>query len=272
MAVFKKFTKLTIHTKRNIKPLKLLKHATFKNFKYRRNITNANLVGNRIDLFYNSFHNELLTFNKPYLDYLYKNQTRYMKTLPFDHNFFIKNYSLFLLKLIQHVFKFTNFLINTSVMYESNDLLTLNYKRRNFFPSVSSRNGKVLVTSSLGLFSKMLNKGKSFIRNKSIYLMSAMFLRKLLIYSSIKQLTIFIKRQPLYFNEILSTLFKPVINVYKHPFNNRLVDEKFLDTNFTFRNIIFLQNKNYTNYKTRKRGRLKRRIMKRLIKVNNVLD
>lgn len=243
--------------------------------KYRFSKTNLfrkNSFMYRVDYFYNSFNYELLTFKKFNKILPSSKQSSLKNSTLQNYQHFVKNYSFFLQQLVQHIFKFTNYLVNTNITYNTDDLLTLNYKRRNFFPNVSSKDGKVLVTSSLGLFARMLNKGKSFIRNKSVYLMSAMFIRKLLIYSSIRQITVFVKRQPLYLNEILSTLFKPVINLYKHPFNNKIIDEKSAGISFKFLNIIFMQNKNYTNYKTRKRGRLKRRIMKRLIKVNNVLD
>jgi len=118
----------------------------------------------------------------------------------------------------------------------------------------------------------MFLKGKSFIRNKAVYLVTALFLRKILLYSAFRGLTLFVKRQPLYFQEIINTLFKPVISVYKHPFNESIVDEKFVSNQYYFNNIIFGLSKNYTYNKTRRRGRLKRRIMKRLVKVNNVLD
>ena len=150
--------------------------------------------------------------------------------------------------------------------------LILNYKKRNFFPNISCTGGKNLVTTSLGLFAKMFLKGKSFIRNKAVYLVTALFLRKVLLYSSFRGLTLFVKRQPLYFQEIINTLFKPVISTYKHPFNGSVIDEKFISNQYYFNNIIFGLSKNYTYNKTRRRGRLKRRIMKRLVKVNNILD
>ena len=184
----------------------------------------------------------------------------------------IINHLKFIKNLMNYVFDVKGTLFNTKAFFSSDDLFLINYKRRNFFPNISSNHGRVMVTTSLGLFSKMLNKGKSFIRSKMVYLITMSFFRKVLIYSSFRNLTLFIKNEPLYLNELLSTLFKPVVGFYKHPFNNYLVDEKLIKTAYKFNSILFINNKKFTIQKTRKRGRLKRRIIKRLISVNKVLD
>ena len=173
---------------------------------------------------------------------------------------------------MNYIFNIKGTLFNNKSFFNVDDLFLINYKRRNFFPNISSSKGQVVVTTSLGLFSKMLNKGKSFIRSKMVYLITMSFFRKVLIYSSFRNLSLFIKNEPLYLNELLSTLFKPVIGFYKHPFNNYLVDEKLIKTSYRFNNILFINNKKFTVQKTRKRGRLKRRIIKRLVSINKVLD
>jgi hypothetical protein len=240
-------------------------------FSKKHNLSSSNTV---IDSYYRTFYNDLY-FRSINLDETNSNHINLVKPQSFSYkknHLQLISHTTFLKSLLPHIFNLYYLNSSNNPWFLKDDILLINYKRRNFFPNISSNKGNVWVTTSLGMFSKMLNKGKSFIRNKSIYLMCGMFLRKVIIYASIKNLTLYIKNQPLYLNEILSSLFKPVVSLYKHPFTGSLIDEKKKLTNFKFNNLIFIQNKSYTYYKTKKRGRLKRKIMKRLIKINNVLD
>jgi len=130
----------------------------------------------------------------------------------------------------------------------------------------------VYTTVSLGMFSKYLNKGKSFIKNKIVYLIISGFFRKLLIYSDLRRLILLVKRTPLYFKDILSSIHTPVITRYKHPFSGVSVDEKKLNVQFFFSMFIFINSKSYSFLKTRKKGRIKRKITKRLVKINSIID
>ena len=185
----------------------------------------------------------------------------------------LKIHKYLITKLMVRIFSFLNFVDNYITPDSlSNDVVVLNYRRRNFFPSISSFKMRTFVFSSLGLFSRKFLKSRSFIRSKALYLLSSSFIRKVLIYASFTNLLVYVKRKPLYLQEILSTLFSPVIAPYKHPFLNTTVLENTIKTDFNITNFIFFNNKSYTYQKKRLRGRLKRRIMKRLVKSNNVLD
>jgi hypothetical protein len=123
------------------------------------------------------------------------------------------------------------------------------------------------------MFSKFFNKGKSFIKNKSTYLVAAGFLRKILMYSSLEQLILIVKRTPMYLQEILSAINSPVIALYGHPFKSSItIDESKISNNFYFNMFIFLNSRPYSFMKTRKRGRIKRKITKRIVKINKLLD
>jgi hypothetical protein len=166
-----------------------------------------------------------------------------------------------------------NYKNNVDKITKLSQSLNLNFRRRRFFPTVSSlAHGDTYITLSLGLFAKFFNKGKSFLKSKSVYLALAGFLRKVLLFSSIKNFFLFIKRTPLYLNEILAAINNPVVNIYKHPFTAEIVTEKSTPSNFYFPMIIFLSNKSYGYMKSRSRGRLKRKIFKRLVASNRVLD
>lgn len=157
-------------------------------------------------------------------------------------------------------------------MKKTNKILLLNFKRNRFFPSIKSSNSTTYLTLSLGLFSSFFKKGKFFIKNKSVYLVLAGFLRKILIYSGINNLIMFIKHTPMYLHELISTISNPVINLYKNPFSSENVNEILTKNKFYFNMFIFLKNKPYTFLKSKKKGRVKRKISKRVVSINRLVD
>ena len=156
-----------------------------------------------------------------------------------------------------------------------NKILNLNFKRARFFPSLRSYFYEGLyIAMSLGLLSKYFLKPKCFTKNKTIYLALAAFLRKVLLYCSFPYLYLTVTRTPRYFNEILAKIMEPAVSLYKDPFSPKgeVVSENKKLNNFTFSALFFFTPKKYGLVKTRKRGRLKRKIHRRLILLNRVLD
>jgi hypothetical protein len=208
----------------------------------------------------------------------------------FEHNTlllgFFKMYSspLFLIKpllyfLTSYIYilnfkpsKVVNFLNLNPYLNTFKKILLLNFKRSRFFPTLRNTSGGTLLTLSLGLFSSFFKKGKFFIKNKSVYLTVVGFLRKILIYINVKQFLLFVKHTPLYLNEMLNMINNPVINFYKNPFTGDLVNENFLLNKFYFNTILFTVNKNYGFMKSRKKGRIKRKITKRITTANRLVD
>jgi uncharacterized membrane protein SpoIIM required for sporulation len=105
-----------------------------------------------------------------------------------------------------------------------------------------------------------------------MYLLLASFLRKVLLFSSFKILYFIITKTPVYLKEMMSTLNDPVVSIYKNPFTGEFVDEKSFQTPFKFSMFLFLNNKPYGKIKVRKKGRLKRKITKRLVLLNRITD
>lgn len=151
-------------------------------------------------------------------------------------------------------------------------VLLLNFKRNRFFPSIKVLQGETYVTVSLGLFASFFKKGKFFIKNKSVYLVLASFLRKILMYTQMNELMLFVKRTPVYLQELLATIHNPVINFYKNPFGDDTINESILDIKFYFYYFMFITTKPYGFVKTRKKGRVKRKILKRVISINRLTD
>jgi hypothetical protein len=70
----------------------------------------------------------------------------------------------------------------------------------------------------------------------------------------------------------MSTINDSVINIYKNPFSENLITEKEINNPFIFPVIVFTNNKPYGFMKSKQKGRLKRKISRRLTILNRVLD
>lgn len=105
-----------------------------------------------------------------------------------------------------------------------------------------------------------------------MYLLLISFIRKTLIFIKTRSLLFVVTKTPLYLKEMMTTLHTPVVNVYANPFGANQIEEAKINTAFSFPYLIFINNKNYGTHKLKKKGRLKRKITKRLVKNNYVTD
>ena len=166
-----------------------------------------------------------------------------------------------------------NYKQNLNSFHGAKKILNLNFPRNRFFPNFKTLKGETYTFLSLGMFSKFFTKNKSFFKTKAMYLVLAGFLRKILLFSSIKFLYILITKIPAYLKEIMAALNNSVINTYKNPFNEEIhINEKNIPNPFKFSFFMFINNKPYGKVKVKKKGRLKRKITKRLTQINKVLD
>ena len=226
---------------------------------------------------YKTFYKDLY-FDKTqnFID-LYENKhTLYCpKLLPFRFNkrITVLNKSYFFAKQLQNYnFIDRGFNLNKKKLFNPTKILSLNFPRSKFFPVLRTLAGEPYFFLSLGLLSKFLLKNKAFTKSKTVFILLASFLRKVLLFSSIKSMYLFVNKTPLFFKEIMSTINDPVVSIYKNPFSTSLVNEKELTNPFSFPIIIFKNNKPYGTIKTKQKGRLKRKIARRLTMINRVLD
>jgi hypothetical protein len=180
--------------------------------------------------------------------------------------------SFYAYSLTKYVFKDRGYNTHRRKFHNPTKTLALNFTRNRFFPTLRTVLGETYFSLSLGLLAKFLLKGKSFTKSKTVFILLASFLRKVLLFSSFKNLYLFVNKTPLYFKEIMSTINDSVINIYKNPFSNNLITEKELPNPFVFPVIVFTNNKPYGFMKTKQKGRLKRKISRRLTMINRVLD
>lgn len=172
-------------------------------------------------------------------------------------------------------FKYTN-----SVLY----YLDLNFLRKRFFPQVSSSTScltsnftnTTIFNGSLGLISKFFSNRKNFLRSKSSYVLLTTYLRRVLININLFRLRLNIVGLPLHLKPVLSCLLSKSNSLYMNPFKPSVIlNEK--DTNsrsmfIHFLSIHFLNNKFYGYKKVKKKGRLKRKIWKKVVVFNNIVD
>jgi hypothetical protein len=126
---------------------------------------------------------------------------------------------------------------------------------------------------STGLFIKFFDRKKSLKKSKTIKLLIAKFLRKLFLITQLKHAILIIKKNPLFLLEMLNLFNTPVAYKFIDPTDEREIEEKptdFLLIKFLY--FVFLENKTYTFNKQKKKGRIKRKIFRKLILTNKIID
>lgn len=173
----------------------------------------------------------------------------------------------------KYILNLKGFFINNSRFnYKTRKVLTLNFKRKRFYPVIRDIKGITFFNTSLGILSKYLQKGKFFTKKKVVFLLVASLIRKMLLLSLLDNLILMIKRTPMYLQDILSIINNPVSNLYKDPFSNKQVNEFDVKHNFQFKNVVFVTTKPYGPIKTKNKGRLKRKISKKIMLIGRIAD
>jgi hypothetical protein len=126
-----------------------------------------------------------------------------------------------------------------------------------------------------GFFLKFYKNRRPLKRTKLFKVLLVKFLRKLLIIGNVRSFNIVINRSPTLFTELYKLFTTPNIVPYKIPNKKNIYIDSVINNNqniFTARKFIFSRTKFYGLFKERRRGRLKRKVARRLIKKNAILD
>ena len=126
-----------------------------------------------------------------------------------------------------------------------------------------------------GFFLKFYKNRRPLKRTKLFKVLLVKFLRKLLIIGNVKTFNIVINRSPTLFVELYKLFITPNIVPYKMPNKKQPYVDSVVNNSsnvFTARKFIFSRTKFYGLFKERRRGRLKRKVARRLIKKNSILD
>lgn len=152
--------------------------------------------------------------------------------------------------------------------------LFLMFKKRRLTLNLQDYCGNNLFFLAPGFFIKFFEKKKSLKNNKSFKILAARYLRKLYLFIKIKYSIFHVKKTPACLLEFLSSLNSPIIHKFYDPFTNKLIEEKlsFKKPLINVSYFIFSKNIDFSNNKIQKKGRVKRKITRKLILENSIPD
>jgi hypothetical protein len=149
------------------------------------------------------------------------------------------------------------------------------FNRHQFFISLMDFYQRLNYISLLpGLLIKhLVGRKKGAKKALTTKLLLVRFLRKILLISRIRRLHMVIKSLPLHLPQLFNFLNKPLPHVIKDPFTRKPIDETGeIHTIFEYYALTFLYPKSYGYQKTRKKGRIKRKIRRKIVRLARVID
>lgn len=151
--------------------------------------------------------------------------------------------------------------------------LILTFRSNRLFVNVLNSKKKNFLFVSTGFFIKYFEKKKSFKKGKAVKLLIAKYLRKIFLLSRVSNLFLIVKNNPTFLLEILSFLNSPIIHKFADPIAHKIIEEKNTDICLLkFLSFIFLKNVNFSNNKVKKKGRIKRKIFRKLVLKDKIVD
>jgi len=126
-----------------------------------------------------------------------------------------------------------------------------------------------------GLFLRFFNNKKPLRSSKLFKALMVKLLRKILLASSVRLVNLIINRSAPIFSELYKLLLTPSIIPYTSPTSKGTYNDFILNKNGTLlfvKKIIFRRTHSFTTLKTPRRGRVKRKITRRLVRKNQVTD
>nr|AEV66690.1 hypothetical protein [Oxytricha trifallax] len=146
-------------------------------------------------------------------------------------------------------------------------------KKPAFIYKFSKLSKKKLFILIAWIFFKIFRKKKYYKKKKSIKMLLARYIRKLYLLIKFKHTIFFIKKIPTYLLEIINILNTPIIHKFLNPFSETTVEEPNVRKNiFNINYFIFFKNIDFSNNKTRQKGRIKRKVTRKMILENSIID
>ena len=130
-----------------------------------------------------------------------------------------------------------------------------------------------------GLFIRYFQGKKSLKKNKALKYLMARFIRKMLLVLNLESVGLVTKGVPVNLDKLLTAIFKPLSHPFTNPLTGEVINEsdstlprKKEKGNIGISSVTFFAPKPFSYQKTRKRGRIKRKIQRRLVRMNKVID
>ena len=126
---------------------------------------------------------------------------------------------------------------------------------------------------SPGLFLKYFGRQKALKKTKTLKFLLMKFLRKLLVILGLKYVVLHFRGVPVLIDLLLQVLYQPISHPMRDPLSGRLIDEtdNWIQ-NLKISEVMFSRPKPFGYLKTRKKGRIKRKIRRKIIRSSNVVD
>ena len=151
--------------------------------------------------------------------------------------------------------------------------LVFKFKKGRMFVNLINELGLNVLFLSVGLFRTFFSPRKSFKKNKLLRYVMVRFLRKVCLIVNLKSVNLFLVSSPTMFTEMVNFLFEPLPKPFKNPFTSKIINESnYRYKYFYLKYIYILKNTPYNYLKDKKRGRIKRKVLRRLVKVNQKTD
>ena len=127
-----------------------------------------------------------------------------------------------------------------------------------------------------GLFIKYFQSKKSLKKNKAMKFLMMRFLRKILLSLKVPSVGIITRGVPLHISALITSLFRPLSHPFLNPLTSEVINEtvqgRATHSNISITSILFLAAKPKYFQKTRKRGRIKRKIRRKIVRSANLVD
>jgi len=182
---------------------------------------------------------------------------------------FIAIYSTFHLTSSADIFYFSK----RVKKFNSSFFLIFSSNKGKLFINLQGKKKKDYLSISSGFFINFFSKKKSLKKTKTIKLLMAKYLRKFCLILQIKNLIFLVKKIPVLLLEILRVLNQPIIHKFLNPLNGVVFEENIKTFNaLKFRFFIFLESKSFVIGKQRRPGRVKRKVLRKIISHNQIAD
>jgi hypothetical protein len=149
--------------------------------------------------------------------------------------------------------------------------LTLSFCKNKLYINLQGLTRKTYAILTAGFFIRFYERKKSLRKSKAVRVLMARYLRKLLLVIQVRALTLVVKKNPKFFLEFMNILYTPLTHQLTDPLTGLTFDD-VRGLVFKIPYFIFYSNKSYSFNKGASVGRIKRKVLRRLVYMNKVID
>jgi hypothetical protein len=151
--------------------------------------------------------------------------------------------------------------------------LILTFRNNKFFINLLDILKRNYLFISTGLFIKYFDKKKLYKKSKIIRAILIKFLRKLFLLMKFPRLILIVKKNPIFLLEFLNLFNQPIPYKFNEPLTNReIIDAEDNPSLTKIMYVVFLKTQSYIKFKTKKQGRVKRKISRKIVLKNAIVD